>query len=58
MDIPAGYWNLSNSDNDWSPPDDLEDFMQKAERDGKPLVYIVSLIALALPATVPYLLLP
>jgi len=39
----AGYWNLANSDNDWSPPDDLDDFMQKAERDGKPLVYIASL---------------
>jgi hypothetical protein len=32
--------------------------MQKAERDGKPLVYIVSVTTLALPATVPYLFLP
>lgn len=53
----AGYWNLANSDNDWSPPDDLEEFMQKAERDGKPLVYIVSVATLAFLATVPYLLL-
>lgn len=36
----TGYWNLANSDNDWSPPDDLDEFMQKAKRDGKPLVYI------------------
>ncbi len=37
----TGYWNLENSDTDWSPPDDMEEFMRKAKSDGKPLVYIV-----------------
>jgi sterol 3beta-glucosyltransferase len=36
----TGYWTLANSDSDWSPPDDLEEFMNKADEDGKPLVYI------------------
>jgi hypothetical protein len=33
-------WNLENSDEDWSPPDDLNDFIKKAKADEKPLVYI------------------
>ncbi|KAJ9093731.1 hypothetical protein QFC21_006327 [Naganishia friedmannii] len=36
----TGYWTLANSDSDWSPPDDLEEFMNKADEDGKALVYI------------------
>lgn len=36
----TGYWNLKNSDADWSPPKDLEEFMDKADADGKALVYI------------------
>ncbi|KAJ9123072.1 hypothetical protein QFC22_001261 [Naganishia vaughanmartiniae] len=36
----TGYWTLANSDSDWSPPDDLEEFMNKAQEDGKALVYI------------------
>jgi len=36
----TGYWTLANSDSDWSPPEDLEEFMKKAEKDDKPLVYI------------------
>ncbi|WRT68465.1 uncharacterized protein IL334_005441 [Kwoniella shivajii] len=36
----TGYWNLEDSDTDWSPPADLEDFMAKAKEDGKALVYI------------------
>ena len=38
----TGYWNLEDSDTDWSPPKDLEDFIEKAKSDGKALVYIVS----------------
>jgi hypothetical protein len=37
----AGYWNLENSDKEWTPPKSLENFMEKARDDGKPLVYIV-----------------
>ncbi|ORY35482.1 hypothetical protein BCR39DRAFT_461494 [Naematelia encephala] len=36
----TGYWNLENSDMEWTPPQDLVDFMDKARADGKPLVYI------------------
>lgn len=38
--IISGYWFLENSDKDWSPPEDLERFMEKARKDGKPIVYI------------------
>lgn len=38
----TGYWTLENSDNEWSPPKELEEFMRKAKEDGKALVYIVS----------------
>jgi sterol 3beta-glucosyltransferase len=38
----TGYWNLENSDTEWSPPAALERFMAKAKEDGKALVYIVS----------------
>lgn len=37
----TGYWNLANSDMEWTPPDSLQAFMDKAVADGKPLVYIV-----------------
>ncbi|WWC90647.1 uncharacterized protein L201_005583 [Kwoniella dendrophila CBS 6074] len=36
----TGYWNLEDSDTDWSPSPELEDFVSKAKQDGKPLVYI------------------
>ncbi|BEI98763.1 hypothetical protein CcaverHIS631_0310620 [Cutaneotrichosporon cavernicola] len=36
----TGYWNLENSDMDWSPPASLDAFMAQARADGKPLVYI------------------
>ncbi|KAL7422545.1 hypothetical protein Q5752_003193 [Cryptotrichosporon argae] len=36
----TGYWNLENSDTEWTPPDDLVAFMDKAKADGKALVYI------------------
>lgn len=36
----TGYWNLANSDTDWSPPDDLQTFMDDAKANDKPLVYI------------------
>jgi sterol 3beta-glucosyltransferase len=39
----TGYWNLENSDLEWSPPKELEEFMAKAKADGKALVYIVSI---------------
>jgi sterol 3beta-glucosyltransferase len=39
--IITGYWNLADSDTDWSPPPELERFMAKAKEDGKALVYIV-----------------
>jgi hypothetical protein len=42
----AGYWNLENSDTEWTPPADLEAFMAKAKEDGKALVYIVSISTL------------
>jgi sterol 3beta-glucosyltransferase len=38
----TGYWNLEDSDTDWSPPEGLDQFMKKAREDGKALVYIVS----------------
>ena len=38
----TGYWNLENSDSEWTPPKELDDFMAKAKADKKPLVYIVS----------------
>lgn len=36
----TGYWNLEDSDADWSPPPALEAFITQAKTDGKPLVYI------------------
>ena len=36
----TGYWFLEDSDTDWSPPQALELWMQKARADGKPIVYI------------------
>ena len=40
--IITGYWDLENSDTEWSPPEDLVRWMEKAKEDGKPIVYIVS----------------
>ncbi|KAG8993485.1 hypothetical protein FRB94_010728 [Tulasnella sp. JGI-2019a] len=36
----TGYWFLDNSDSDWSPPDSLIAFIDKARADQKPLVYV------------------
>lgn len=37
----TGYWFLNEgSTQDYQPPSDLQDFMDKAKRDKKPLVYI------------------
>jgi sterol 3beta-glucosyltransferase len=36
----TGYWNLENSDAEWTPPESLEKFMAKAKADKRPLVYI------------------
>ena len=36
----TGYWNLENSDSEWSPPQDLEEWMKLAEKEGKSIVYI------------------
>ena len=38
----TGYWNLENSDAEWTPSKALDEFMATAKRDGKALVYIVS----------------
>ncbi|KAI0542502.1 hypothetical protein GGR58DRAFT_497053 [Xylaria digitata] len=35
----TGYWFLDEG-LDWTPPDDLRDFIRKARRDGKKLVYV------------------
>ncbi|WWC71508.1 uncharacterized protein I206_105466 [Kwoniella pini CBS 10737] len=35
--IITGYWNLEDSDTDWSPPPELDEFVMKAKQDGKPL---------------------
>ena len=33
-------WFLDNPDLDWTPPDSLLEWMDKARSDGKPIVYI------------------
>ncbi|WVQ82114.1 hypothetical protein IAT38_004242 [Cryptococcus sp. DSM 104549] len=38
--IITGYWNLEDSDTDWSPSPELEAFMYRAKVDDRPLVYI------------------
>ncbi|WVQ68322.1 uncharacterized protein L199_006529 [Kwoniella botswanensis] len=38
--IITGYWNLEDSDTDWSPSPELDAFVNKAKEDGKALVYI------------------
>ncbi|TGJ81558.1 hypothetical protein E0Z10_g7201 [Xylaria hypoxylon] len=35
----TGYWFLDEG-LDWTPPDDLREFIEKARRDGKKLVYV------------------
>ncbi|RXK41092.1 hypothetical protein M231_01495 [Tremella mesenterica] len=36
----TGYWTLEDSDKDWTPPLGLENWMNQAKQDGKPIVYI------------------
>lgn len=36
----TGYWNLENSDMEWTAPDSLLEFMAKAKADNKAIVYI------------------
>ncbi|KAF5382484.1 hypothetical protein D9615_002991 [Tricholomella constricta] len=38
--IISGYWFLDKPDLNWAPPQDLLDWMDKARKDGKPIVYI------------------
>ncbi|KAF4617533.1 hypothetical protein D9613_005915 [Agrocybe pediades] len=38
--IISGYWFLDNPELDWSPPQELVDWMAKAREDGKSIVYI------------------
>ncbi|WVW85557.1 hypothetical protein I302_107595 [Kwoniella bestiolae CBS 10118] len=35
--VITGYWNLEDSDTDWSPSPELEEFVAKAKQDGKAL---------------------
>ncbi|KAG9121241.1 hypothetical protein FRC07_002884 [Ceratobasidium sp. 392] len=36
----SGYWFLDDADLDWKPSQELNDFINKARADNKPLVYI------------------
>jgi sterol 3beta-glucosyltransferase len=36
----TGYWFLDEGSADWTPPEDLTNFIKKARQDGKKLVYI------------------
>ncbi|CAE6456573.1 unnamed protein product [Rhizoctonia solani] len=36
----SGYWFLDDADLNWQPSQELTDFMNKARKDNKPLVYI------------------
>ncbi|KAL2163771.1 hypothetical protein VTH06DRAFT_5830 [Thermothelomyces fergusii] len=36
----TGYWFLDEGDRNWEPPKELTDFIDKARRDGKKLVYV------------------
>lgn len=36
----TGYWFLDEGGKDWKPPQDLVDFIDKAHKDGKKLVYV------------------
>ncbi|CAE6388704.1 unnamed protein product [Rhizoctonia solani] len=36
----SGYWFLDDADLNWEPTQELTDFMNKAQQDNKPLVYI------------------
>ncbi|TKY85642.1 hypothetical protein EX895_005181 [Sporisorium graminicola] len=36
----SGYWFLDNPDNDWSPPKEMSDFLERAKKDGKKIAYI------------------
>ncbi|KAH9179294.1 glycosyltransferase family 1 protein [Lactarius sanguifluus] len=38
--VVSGYWFLDNPELGWSPPQSLVDWMAKARKDGKPIVYI------------------
>ncbi|KAL2017215.1 hypothetical protein VTK56DRAFT_2422 [Thermocarpiscus australiensis] len=36
----TGYWFLDEGGDKWQPPEDLTDFIEKARKDGKKLVYV------------------
>lgn len=36
----TGYWELTSEAEEWKPPKDLEEFIEKAKKDGKKLCYI------------------
>jgi sterol 3beta-glucosyltransferase len=38
--VISGYWFLDNPDLDWTPPESLLEWMDKARADGKPIVYV------------------
>ncbi|KAF9013495.1 glycosyltransferase family 1 protein [Cyathus striatus] len=38
--VISGYWFLDKADHDWSPPQSLMDWMARARKDQKPVVYI------------------
>ncbi|QRV84192.1 glycosyltransferase family 1 protein [Ceratobasidium sp. AG-Ba] len=38
--VISGYWFLDDADLDWKPSQELNDFINKARADNKPLVYI------------------
>ncbi|QRW12822.1 glycosyltransferase family 1 protein [Ceratobasidium sp. AG-Ba] len=41
--VISGYWFLDDADLDWKPSQELNDFINKARADNKPLVYIAVL---------------
>ncbi|EST05648.1 Glycosyl transferase, family 28 [Kalmanozyma brasiliensis GHG001] len=36
----SGYWFLDNPDSNWSPPQEMSDFLERAKKDGKKIAYI------------------
>ncbi|CBQ72895.1 probable Ugt53a1-UDP-glucose:sterol glucosyltransferase Ugt53A1 [Sporisorium reilianum SRZ2] len=36
----SGYWFLDNPENNWTPPKEMSDFLERARKDGKKIAYI------------------